>query len=97
MSLILYGATLSPFVRKVRLLLAEKGLDYQLEIVAPFNQPDWFMEISPLGRIPALRDGELTLADSGVIAQYLEEQYPEAPALYGRDAVERARIRWLEK
>ncbi|THG81885.1 glutathione S-transferase family protein [Pseudomonas sp. A-1] len=97
MSLILYGATLSPFVRKVRLLLAEKGLDYQLEIVAPFNQPDWFMEISPLGRIPALRDGELTLADSGVIAQYIEEQYPEAPALYGRDAVERARIRWLEK
>lgn len=97
MSMILYGATLSPFVRKVRLLLAEKGLDYQLEIVAPFNQPDWFMEISPLGRIPALRDGELTLADSSVIAQYIEERHPDAPALYGSDATERARIRWLEK
>lgn len=97
MSLIVYGATLSPFVRKVRLLLAEKGLDYQLEIVAPFNQPDWFMEISPLGRIPAFKDGDLALADSSVIAQYIEEQYPEAPALYGSTPAESARIRWLEK
>jgi glutathione S-transferase len=97
MGMIVYGATLSPFVRKVRLLLAEKGLDYQLEIVAPFNQPDWFMEISPLGRIPAFRDGEVTLADSSVIAQYIEEQHPDTPALYGSNAAERAQIRWLEK
>lgn len=97
MSMIVYGATLSPFVRKVRLLLAEKGLDYQLEIVAPFNQPDWFMAISPLGRIPAFRDGELALADSSVIAQYVEERYPEAPSLYGSTVEERARVRWLEK
>ena len=59
MSLTLYGAPLSPFVRKVRLLLAEKGLDYQLEAIAPFGQPAWYREISPLGRIPALRDGDL--------------------------------------
>ncbi len=50
MSLTLYGAPLSPFVRKVRLLLAEKGLDYQLEAIAPFGQPAWYREISPLGR-----------------------------------------------
>ncbi|MNC10106.1 putative GST-like protein YibF [compost metagenome] len=97
MSMTVYGAPLSPFVRKVRLLLAEKGLDYQLEIVAPFHQPDWFFEISPLGRIPGFRDGELALADSSVIGQYIEEQYPEAPALYGDTAAEKARIRWLEK
>ncbi|VFT05213.1 glutathione S-transferase [Pseudomonas aeruginosa] len=48
MSLTLYGAPLSPFVRKVRLLLAEKGLDYQLEAIAPFGQPAWYREISPL-------------------------------------------------
>ncbi|WP_271407847.1 glutathione S-transferase family protein [Pseudomonas sp. Q1-7] len=96
MSLTLYGAPLSPFVRKVRLFLREKGLDYQLEIVSPFSQPAWFRELSPLGRIPALRDGDLTLADSSVICQYLEEKHPERP-LYGRDAEERARVRWLEK
>ncbi len=79
----LYGAPLSPFVRKVRLLLAEKGLDYQLEAIAPFGQPAWYREISPLGRIPALRDGDLALADSSVICQYLEERYPEPPNLQG--------------
>lgn len=97
MSMTVYGAPLSPFVRKLRLLLAEKGLDYQLQIVAPFNQPDWFFEISPLGRIPGFRDGELSLADSSVIAQYIEEQHPETVALYGHSAAERAQIRWLEK
>lgn len=97
MSMTVYGAPLSPFVRKLRLLLAEKGLNYQLQIVAPFNQPDWFFEISPLGRIPGFRDGELSLADSSVIAQYIEEQHPETVALYGHSAAERAQIRWLEK
>jgi glutathione S-transferase len=97
MSMTVYGAPLSPFVRKARLALAEKGLAYQLEIVAPFNQPDWFYEISPLGRIPGFKDGELALADSGVIAQYLEDQYPETARLYGSSAAERARIHWLEK
>lgn len=97
MSMTVYGAPLSPFVRKLRLLLAEKGLNYQLQIVAPFNQPDWFFEISPLGRIPGFRDGELSLADSSVIAQYIEEQHPETVALYGHSTAERAQIRWLEK
>ncbi|AVR67467.1 MULTISPECIES: glutathione S-transferase family protein [Pseudomonas aeruginosa group] len=97
MSLILYGAPLSPFVRKVRLLLAEKRLDYQLEVIAPFGQPAWYREISPLGRIPALRDGDLALADSSVICQYLEERYPEHPPLCGEDPASRATVRWLEK
>lgn len=97
MSLTLYGAPLSPFVRKVRLYLLEKGLDYQLEIVTPFGQPAWFRELSPLGRIPAMRDGDVTLADSSVICQYLEEKHPQLSPLFGRDAEERARVRWLEK
>lgn len=96
MSLTVYGAPLSPFVRKVRLFLAEKALDYQLDIILPFGQPDWYRELSPLGRIPALKDGDFSLADSSVICQYLEERHPQ-PALLGRDAQERARIRWLEK
>ena len=97
MSPTLYGAPLSPFVRKVRLYLLEKGLDYQLEIVTPFGQPAWFRELSPLGRVPAMRDGDVTLADSSVICQYLEEKHPQLAPLYGRDAEERARVRWLEK
>jgi glutathione S-transferase len=97
MALTVYGAPLSPFVRKLRLCLAEKGLDYQLEVVTPFDQPEWYRELNPLGRIPAFRDGDLTLADSSVICQYLEDKYPASPLLYGRDAKQRAHIRWLEK
>lgn len=97
MSLIVYGAPLSPFVRKLRLCLLEKGLDHQLEIVTPYGQPDWYRELNPLGRIPAFRDGELTLADSSVICQYIEERYPQHLPLFGRDPAEAAKVRWLEK
>lgn len=97
MSLIVYGAPLSPFVRKLRLFLAEKGLDYQLEIITPFGQPEWYRELSPLGRIPALKDGDFTLADSSVICHYLEEKHPDLPPLYGNTPEQRARINWLEK
>lgn len=97
MSLTLFGAPLSPFVRKARLCLLEKGLDYQLEVVMPFTPPEWYLQLNPLGRIPALKDGELSLADSSVICQYLEETFEQTARLYGNSAVERAQIRWLEK
>lgn len=97
MSLTLFGAPLSPFVRKARLCLLEKGLDYQLEMVMPFTPPEWYLQLNPLGRIPAFKDGELCLADSSVICQYLEETYEQTTRLYGANAVERAQIRWLEK
>lgn len=97
MSLTVYGVPLSPFVRKVRLCLQEKGLDYQLETVMPFTPPQWYLEINPLGRIPALKDGDCILADSSVICQYLEEAYPDTASLYGAKPQERARVRWLEK
>lgn len=97
MSMTVYGAPLSPFVRKLRLCLIEKGLDYELEVIMPFGQPDWYRELNPLGRIPAFRDGDVKLADSSVICQYLEECYPELPSLYGENAEQRARVRWLEK
>ena len=97
MSLTVYGAPLSPFVRKLRVFLAEKGLEYQLEVITPFGQPEWYRELSPLGRIPALKDDDFAIADSSVICQYLEEKHPELPPLYGQTPAQRAQIRWLEK
>ena len=97
MSLTVYGAPLSPFVRKVRLYLLESGLDYQLEMVLPFGQPAWYYELNPLGRIPALKDGDFSLADSSVICHYLNDKYPEASGLLGDGAQQRARVNWLEK
>lgn len=98
MSITVYGAPLSPFVRKVRLCLLEKALDHGLEVVMPFTPPEWYVQqFNPLGRIPALKDGDLNLADSSVICQYLEEAYPQTARLYGDSASDRAQVRWLEK
>lgn len=91
-----YGAALSPFVRKVRVCLAEKGLEYKHIHVDPNRKPDDFHALSPLGRIPVLVDGEHQLADSGVICQYLERQYPTT-ALYPLAPYPYAQTLWFEK
>jgi len=91
-----YGALGSPFVRKVLVALAEKGIAYDHEQVIPFGAPPEFRKISPLGKIPAFRDGDRTLADSSVIVAYLERTKPQ-PALYPADAFEYARALWFEE
>jgi glutathione S-transferase len=96
MALIVYGASISPFVRKVRALLIEKNLPYQLDPVIPFNPPPEWRKISPLGKIPALRDGDRTVADSSVISAYLERRHPK-PALYPSDDYANARALWFEE
>lgn len=100
MGLIVYGANMSPFVRKVRVVLAEKGVDYTLEPVNPFAPPPEFLKISPLKRIPVLRDADLpepnTLPDSSVICDYLEHKHP-SPALYPAEPFARARALWFEE
>jgi len=96
MSMKLYGAVLSPFVRKTRMVLALKGLDYEAVHVDPNNKPDGYEKISPLQRIPALEVDGHCLADSAVICAYLEKVQPE-PALYPTDPYEYARTLWFEK
>jgi len=100
MALIVYGGSLSPFVRKVRVVLTEKGVPYKLDQINPFAPPADFVEISPLKRIPVLRDTDIpepnTLPDSSIIADYLEHKYP-TPSLYPRDPFARARSLWFEE
>ncbi|MBI3677020.1 MAG: glutathione S-transferase family protein [Proteobacteria bacterium] len=100
MALIVYGGAVSPFVRKVRVMLAEKSLEYTLENVNPFAPPPDYANLHPLKRIPAFRDSDLpepnTLADSSVICDYLEHKFPK-PALYPSDPYLRARALWFEE
>jgi glutathione S-transferase len=103
MSFILYGAPLSPFVRKAEIFLREKGAEFELESVNIMPMPDWFKEISPARRIPVLRDTSIgtegtagTLPDSSAICAYLERKLPEPP-LYPRDPFEYGRAVWLEE
>jgi len=90
------GSYLSPYVRKVLVCLHLKGVPYEIDPIVPFMGGDRFSTLSPLRRVPVLVDDGVTLADSSVICQYLEDRHPE-PAVYPRDVADRARARWLEE
>jgi len=90
------GSYLSPYVRKVLVCLDLKGIDYRIDPIIPFMGDERFSKVSPIRRIPVLIDDRVTLADSSVICQYLEDRYP-TPALYPEDVADRARARWLEE
>jgi glutathione S-transferase len=92
----LYGANASPFVRKVMAVLAMKNLPYEHTPSMPFSGDAELARVSPLGKIPALVDGDLNIADSKVICRYLESAYPEVP-VYPGDRAERARADWFEE
>jgi glutathione S-transferase len=93
---ILHGVALSPFVRKVRVALAEKGIAYESVPQLPFGQSDEYREKSPLGKIPCWEDGDYILPDSSCIIAYLERAHPE-PALYPSDPKAFARALWYEE
>ncbi|MFM6932709.1 MAG: glutathione S-transferase family protein [Novosphingobium sp.] len=91
-----YGALLSPFVRKVVVALLEKDVAYELVAVSPGSSRPEFAEASPFGKIPALRDGDFTLADSSAILHYVEAKHP-APALIPADPQARGKAVWWEE
>jgi glutathione S-transferase len=76
MNVKIIGSYLSPYVRKILVLLQLKGITYAIDPIVPFFGGERFSAMSPLRRIPVLIDDRVTLADSSVIAQYLEERYP---------------------
>lgn len=94
------GSYTSPYVRKVLAVLHLKGIDYRIDSIVPFFGDDRFAKASPLRRIPVYIDESttppITLCDSSVICQYLEESHP-SPRLYPIDITERAEARWLEE
>lgn len=91
-----YGARVSPFVRKVLTVLELKALAYeQIDVFPGMMTPD-YLKLSPLGKIPAFEDEGLAVSDSTVICEYLEERYPTVATLPTLPA-DRARARWLEE
>lgn len=92
----IHGAGASPFVRKVRVAMAEKKLPYELIPVMPMGVSAEFKKISPLGKIPVYEDGDFTLPDSSCIIAYLERVHP-SPALYPTDAKEFGKAIFLEE
>lgn len=94
--LILHGASASPFVRKTLAALRLKGLEFEHKQQLPFAKDEEYRKINPLGKIPTLQDGDLTIGDSTAICEYLADAYPGA-RLYPTDPRDKARGRWLEE
>jgi stringent starvation protein A len=90
----LYDADRCPYCARVRIVLAEKGIEYETVEVDLDDRPAWIYEKNPLGRVPVLDEDTFLLAESAVIDEYLDERYPE-PSLWPADPAERALGRML--
>ncbi|MEO7635737.1 MAG: glutathione S-transferase family protein [Sphingomicrobium sp.] len=94
--MILYGSSMSPFVRKVLAYGAEKGIEFDVRPSGFPNPTDEFRDVSPAGKMPALRDGDYSLADSSAIIHYLEAKQPDPP-LIPADPRLRGKTIWFEE
>ena len=94
--MILYGSPLSPFVRKVLIYAAEKGLEIELKAAFPGSTDAEFRRISPFGKIPGFVDGDYSLCDSTAIIAYLEAKYP-SPELIPTEARGRGQAVWFDE
>jgi glutathione S-transferase len=92
--LTLYDADRCPYCARVRIVLAEKGLEHETVVVDLDDRPAWIYEKNPLGRVPVLEEDGFVLPESAVIMEYLEERYPDPP-LWPADPAERATGRLL--
>ena len=90
------GGPVSPYVRKVLAVCEMKGIPYKLDPIVPFFGSDRFTELSPLRRVPVFMDDKVSLCDSTVICEYLEERYP-SPSILPRDPADRAQARWIDE
>ena len=94
--MIVYGSSLSPFVRKVVAFATEKGIELEVVPVAPGSDDPQFRAASPFGKMPGFRDGDFAISDSSAIVAYLDAVKPE-PNLIPTEARARARTIWFDE
>jgi glutathione S-transferase len=94
--MIVYGSSLSPFVRKVLAFAAEKGIDAESSPLGLGSTDPDFLAASPFRKIPALRDGDFGISDSSAIVAYMEAVKPE-PNLIPTEPKARARTIWFDE
>ena len=86
---------LCPYVQRSVILLKEKGVDYDIEYIDVYDPPEWFLALSPTGKVPILQVEGTVLFESAVISEYIDEVY--APALHPSSSIKKAQNRaWME-
>jgi glutathione S-transferase len=87
---------LCPYTQRAAIQLAEKGIAYERVYIDLANKPEWFLQVSPLGKVPLLRVGDAAVFETAVICEYIEEAEPATPLLPAAP-LDRARHRgWAE-
>lgn len=95
MNLELVSFKLCPFVQRAVIALEEKQVPYKITYIDIMDPPEWFKEISPLGKVPLLKVGDEVLFESAVISEYIDET--SEGSLHPEDALQRAKHRgWVE-
>ncbi len=94
--MIVYGSSLSPYVRKVLAFGAEKGVELECRVLPLGSDDPDFVAASPFRKIPGFRDGDFSIADSSAIVHYLEAKFPN-PALIPAEPKARARTIWYDE
>ncbi len=85
-----------PFVQRSVITLEEKGVQYEIKYIEIENKPDWFLSISPFGKVPVLQVDDTVIFESAVINEYLDETAP-GRKLHPADPLQRAHNRaWIE-
>ena len=92
--MVLYSGTTCPFSQRCRLVLFEKGMDFEVRDVDLFNKPEDISTMNPYGQVPILVERELILYESNIINEYIDERFPH-PQLMPPDPQTRARARQL--
>ena len=90
--MVLYSGTTCPFSQRCRLVLFEKGMDFEVRDVDLFNKPEDIAVMNPYGQVPILVERDLILYESNIINEYIDERFPH-PQLMPGDPVARARVR----
>jgi glutathione S-transferase len=84
-----------PFVQRSVIALEEKGIDYKITYIDLQSPPDWFKQLSPLGKVPLLKVNDIALFESAVISEFLDESF--SPSLHPENLLEKAHQRaWIE-
>ena len=94
--MIVYGSSLSPFVRKVLAFAGEKGIELELKTVVPGSDDPDFLAASPFRKMPGFSDGDFAISDSSAIIAYLDALQPE-PNLIPTNLRARARTIWYDE
>ena len=92
--MVLYSGTNCPFSQRCRLVLFEKGMDFEIRDVDLFNKPEDISVMNPYGQVPILVERDLILYESNIINEYIDERFPH-PQLMPPDPVQRAQARQL--